>query len=168
MTRYGDETRTSLQLALHGTSGRSGGAPVTRGLATGSLEVGLVPLIASGTAGKAATSSPFEQFTLGGLTPVLLHPAVLSQRIAMPVLPSSYATGKSLLMYRLSAPVVGYRAYYWAAKVGTDSTSRWERVTGLEWNGVLPQIAAIGTPTARFTVGVGVWLGRQRSSTPAT
>ena len=156
-THYGDESRTSLQLSVHGATGRSGGAPVTRGVATVSLET--TPFVLAGTAGTVATTSRFEQFTIGGLTPVLLHPSVLSQRIVMPVLPTTYTSGKQLLMYR-AATSGSLRLYFWSAKVGRDSTSRWERVRGLEWVGAIPQIAAIGTPTARITAGIGTWTNK--------
>lgn len=155
-TSYGDGTRTSLQVSLHGTAGQSGGTSVTRGMATVSFD--MIPFALSGAAGAVRSTSPFEQFTIGGLQPVILHPSVLSQRIAMPVLPTTYAMGKQLLMYRLATSGPGPTVYLWAAKVGRDSTSRWERVRGFEWVGVIPEIATIGTPTARFTVGFGTWL----------
>jgi hypothetical protein len=162
-THYGDGTRSAIRVTGSGASGTSAGAAVTRGTLTMSLELGPNPLVVTGIVGAARTSSPFEQFTIGGLTPALLDPAVLSQRIAIPALPATYATGKSLRIYRASIPFGAGRAYSWNAKVGADSTSRWERVAGLEWTAAISQIAVIGTPAARITAGVGDWLNAPRA-----
>jgi hypothetical protein len=162
-THYGDATRSSAQVSASGASGTSAGAPVTRGTLTMNVELGPNPLVITGTMGTVRTASRFEQFTIGGLTPTLLNPAVLQQRIAMPVLPTTYATGNSLRIYRVSIPLGAGRAYSWNAKVGADSASRWERVAGLEWAAALPQISMIGTPAGRITAGIGDWLNAPRA-----
>ena len=165
-TRYGDATRTAIQVGMSGTAGTSGGTSVSRGTTSVAVEAGSIPLVISGTAGAVKSSSRFEHFTIGGLTPSLLHPSVLSQRIAMPVLPPAYATGTSLQTYRVSIPLAGFRIYWWGGKVGGDSTSRWERVRGAEWVGSIPQISVIGTPAARLTAGVGTWINDPQIAPP--
>ena len=116
-THFGDGTRSSIQISGTGVTGSSGGVAVARGSATVTLELGPNPLVISGTVGSARTSAPFEQFAIGGLASGVLQPTVLSQRIAMAVLPTTYAIGKSMRMYRFSIPYGSGRAYSWNAKV---------------------------------------------------
>jgi hypothetical protein len=164
LTRYGDGTRTAMQVSATGVAGNSDGAAVRRGTVTATIELGPNPVVATGTAGAVNTTSLFEQFAVGGLTPVLLHPSVLSQRVAMPVLPTTYAIGKTLLTYRVSVPLLGARLYWWGAKVGNDSSARWQHVQGLEWSTAISQVSIVGTPAARITAGIGKWVDGPRAA----
>ena len=101
------------------------------------------------------SADPFEQFTLGGLPPAMIDPALFSQRIAMPALPSGIAEGNDLLSYRIDVPI-GVTPYLWGGRAWDHGdVSAWHRVAGVEWGGELPMFPVLGTPAVRGTFGVG-------------
>src|SRR5439155_6677295 len=153
--------RLSAFLTADATHGRSGGAPLTRRIASFGFSLGgdfLARVNASAQVGAMnASASAFEQFALGGFASPLIDRTLLTQRIVMPALPTGIAVGRSLFVYRVALPVGALTPYVWAAsttRVDGDYKN-WHRVVGAEWTASLPQIALAGVPAARAQVGFG-------------
>ncbi len=125
------------------------------GIATGGPR--LIPLAASAAYGRTDAADQFERFALGGDPSPLVDRALLSQRIAMPVLPTGISIGSSVFTYRVAVPAFTLTPYIWAgsaAGLGQRFAS-WHRVIGLDWTTAVPHIAVTGTPAARVQLGAG-------------
>ncbi|HEU4455602.1 MAG TPA: hypothetical protein VFR81_21235 [Longimicrobium sp.] len=147
----------SGSLWLHGSAGRTGEDDWRRGVATGTLGVGLFGFNARGqvTYGRVNDNAPrWERFTAGGIAQPLFDRAILSQRLPMPAARFGVVEGSELLQYRASTGIGGLTAYYWGATADPDRES-WYRVAGVETTQTVESIGIIGLPAFRFTAGVG-------------
>ena len=110
--QIGDMFSLAEWLTAHGTIGRTDDETFDREIFSAALHVGLRPVIPidlSAMYGRVSENAPlFEQFSIGGLASTLTSPALLSQRIMMPALPATVATGEQILTYR-AATSLGQR-----------------------------------------------------------
>jgi hypothetical protein len=168
VTQRGDLVSFTESVGGTFTGGRSFDSTFYRSIVTASLSASgrlLLPLpTLSAVYGRTTTSAPlFEQFALGGGPSIILDRALLSQRVAMPVLPTGTRIGTSVFAYRaalvvgaaFSAPV---SAYLWSGSTGDEDNDRfdeWQRVIGLDWTLSIPAVPAAGTPAGRAQIGIG-------------
>jgi hypothetical protein len=147
-------------LTAHGTIGRTDNETFDREIVSATIHVGLrpvIPLDVSAIFGRVSANAPFfEQFRVGGLTSTLTSPALLSQRITMPALPATVATGEQILSYRAATTLAGLTPYFWSASTrsGDVRFQTWHRVLGLDFDLYQSPVAVLGTPGARLLVGV--------------
>src|SRR5262249_25137628 len=111
VTQRGDLVSFTESVGGTFTGGRSFDSTFYRSIVSASLSASgrlLLPLpTLSAVYGRTTTSAPlFEQFALGGGPSIILDRALLSQRVAMPVLPTGIRIGTSVFAYR-AALVVG-------------------------------------------------------------
>jgi hypothetical protein len=143
------------------TQGQSADTRVTRGTAFVSTTLGfgiLPPLNASAEIGWVnSDANAFEKFAIGGLPSPLIDGSFLSQRVAIPTLPTGADVGTSLLTYRVAIPLGALTPYWWAGSTGTSAGrfQGWHRVVGGEWIFAVPTYPLAGTPAARAQVGLG-------------
>ena len=107
--------------------------------------------------GRVSENAPlFEQFSIGGLASTLTSPALLSQRIMMPALPATVATGEQILTYRAATSLAGLTPYFWSGSTrrGDVRFQIWHRVLGVDFDLYQSPLAVLGTPGARLLVGV--------------
>jgi Tol biopolymer transport system component len=150
------------RLWVHGTEGRSG-TTFQRTVGTFALETtgrDAIPFAASVTYGHVSgAASPFEQFSVGGLQSPVGDSAVLSQRYAMPSLPTGTAIGRELLAWRVALPSSWTLFYEGAA--ATDnvySVHKWNRAVGAEMRFALPPIPPAFSPRLDARGGVAFTL----------
>ena len=164
------EWRVAERLGVSGAAGRDGSVGWARALLTGSLTVrgwGR-ELALDGAYGRLdRAETPFEQFTLGGLEPPLTEPAILAQRVAMPVLPVGVAVGRSLATVRASVPSAIWRPYYWAGSAG-ETLRDWSQVVGIEGEWHTDGVWMVRVPGVHLLGGIGYSLtGAWRHHTQA-
>lgn len=130
-------------------------AVATAGLATSGPRV--IPFAVNASYGRTDAADPFERFALGGDPSPLVDRLQLTQRIAMPVLPSGISVGSSAFTYRIALPQATLTPYFWAGSTAELNRrfSRWHRVIGFDWSASVPNIAVAGTPAARAQLGIG-------------
>lgn len=156
----GDNWRLAIWAGDNLAAGHSAGHWLARDLMSGGISIGgpvLPPVTASLVSGSVRGSTPvFEYFSLGGLRSPLVDGDALTQRIAMPALPTGTATGTQMVSYRVAIPGA-LTPYLWAGGVSSSGTRRyvWHRVVGLDATTVVPNIALAGTPAARLQLGAG-------------
>lgn len=156
---------------LHGSVGRTGERDWTRWLASGLIEVQArrFGVAVSGTIGGTdAPPGSVEAFSVGGVDPLLLDAAVVSQRIAMPALPAGRLHGDAVRTAR--AELLGLlplRPFLWTGSVDGDELG-WYRVAGLELEGDAEGMPLLRLPSVRFRLGLartltepdeGAWRG---------
>ncbi|HEY4130130.1 MAG TPA: hypothetical protein VGM50_05910, partial [Gemmatimonadaceae bacterium] len=155
--------RASATESLAGsfTGGTSFDHAFYRGVATFGFSTAgatLYPLAVSATYARTNADAPlFEQLSFGGNTSPLLDRSLLSQRLAMPVLPTGIQVGPSAFAYRLTVRSQPLNAYFWSgstANVG-DRFAHWNRVVGVDGVQSIAAIPMAGTPSARAEYGVG-------------
>jgi hypothetical protein len=160
-SQRGDATRLTESFTGSVTMGQTHDARFQRGLVSAAATLsasGLPGVSGNVTYGRTSKDTPdFELFSLGGSPPILIDRALLSQRIAMPVLPSRAATGTSALTYRVALATQGLSWYWWTGRTAQWAQwfDTWNRVRGVEWTTSFPPIAPIGTPAARIQIGLG-------------
>ncbi|MDB4875866.1 MAG: hypothetical protein JWM41_2312 [Gemmatimonadetes bacterium] len=159
-TQRADLSSRTETLGGNFTVGRSFGTQFYRGLATVSYADagGLLPLSASASYGRTNRDAPpFERFALGGGPSLVIDRALLTQRIAMPVLPAAISIGSSVFAYRANLATRPLAAYWWAGSTAVAGSrfAQWQRVVGLEWSQSVAAIPMAGTPAARAQIGVG-------------
>jgi hypothetical protein len=143
------------------TIGRSVDRRFDRGVVSTSLGVSgafLVPVSASALYGVTSTDAPlFEQFGIGGGVSPLLDRTLLTQRIAMPVLPTALRVGSSVFTYRALLNTQPLAVYLWGGSTtpAGERFSVWNRVLGLDYTASIPAFPLAGTPAARAQLGVG-------------
>lgn len=158
--QIGDEFQVSESMAAHGTLGQTDGNGFDRELVSAGLRVVsdyTIPIDLSGTYGRVSSDAPpFELFSIGGLTSTLTPPAILSQRIFMPALPATVATGNQLLTYRAATSFAGLTPYFWggSTRSGVERFETWHRVYGADFELNQSALSVLGTPTVRVLVGV--------------
>ncbi|HXT18314.1 MAG TPA: hypothetical protein VN706_21970 [Gemmatimonadaceae bacterium] len=160
-TQRGIGWNTSESFSANITKGRSFDSRFDRNVATvGFTASTFVPvrIAAAATYGFTSDDAPaFERMALGGSVSPILDPALLTQRVPMPVLPTGVATGTSAFAYKISL-IENPLALYWWQGSATEPDRRfatWHRVAGAEWTVNVPQMQAVGTPAARAVVGGG-------------
>jgi hypothetical protein len=156
-----DRASATESLAGSFTAGTSFGHSFSRGVATVGVSRGgatLYPLAASATYARTnADAPPFEQITFGGVASPLLDRSLLSQRLAMPVLPTGIQVGPSAFSYRVTIRSQPLDAYFWSGSTAgaSERFARWNRVYGLDGVQSIAAIPLAGTPSARAEYGVG-------------
>jgi hypothetical protein len=156
-----DRWSNGESLAANVTAGRSFGASFYRWLTSASLSEaghGVLPMGVGVTYGRESANAPdFDQFALGGNPSAVLDPALLSQRISMPVLPEGIAVGTSVFSYRIDVATQPVSVYWWGGST-TPSGNRfaaWHRVVGVDWSQSIGAVPLAGTPAARGRIGIG-------------
>jgi hypothetical protein len=156
---------------LHGSLGRTGELDWNRWLARGTLEaqgrrVGLG--LSGAIGGTNAPVGSMEAFAVGGVDPLLLDPAIVAQRIAMPALPAGQLQGDMVRTAR--AELIGLlplRPFFWTGSVDGDELG-WVHVAGLELEGDADGMPLLRLPSVRFRLGLariltepdeGAWRG---------
>jgi hypothetical protein len=158
--QIGDIFSLGESLTAHGTIGRTDNETFDREIVSVAIHVGLrpvIPLDVSAIFGRVSENAPFfEQFSIGGLTSTLTSPALLSQRITMPALPATVASGEQILSYRAATTLAGLTPYLWSASTrsGDVRFQTWHRVLGVDFDLYQSPLAVLGTPGARLLVGV--------------
>jgi hypothetical protein len=158
----GDRWRSSETLVANLAAGSTGGGDAYRRLiATFGVHAGgsgLLPLDLSSSYGRLSSgAAPFEQFVVGGPTPTLVDPSLLTQRVVMGALPSGVATGDRVASFRISTMVAGLSPFYWGAstRVGAGRFATWHRVAGVELTMDQTPMSVLGLPGARLIAGIG-------------
>ncbi len=140
----------------HGAVGRTGGAWWTRTLMSVSLgaRVGSNGFRLAGVSGRTSSSAPlFELFQVGGSPALFLDPALLSQRVAVPGLPTGTLSGSEVWLGRLT--ITTGLADLYAMGVTTRAIDRgWHRVVGIERSVTLSQMPFVPLPAVETVVGV--------------
>jgi hypothetical protein len=158
--QIGDEFLVSESIAAHGTIGKTGGDAFDREFVSAGLHIGTdytVPLDLSGSYGRVSSDAPaFELFSIGGLASTLTPAAILSQRVFMPALPATVATGDQLLTYRAATSMGGLTPFFWggSTRSGVERFEIWHRVAGVDFELNQSALSVLGTPTTRFLIGV--------------
>jgi hypothetical protein len=143
------------------TAGSTNGASFTRGVATLSAsQSALLPwptVVSASYAAVNADAPAFERVSLGGSVSPLLDRNLLSQRLAMPVLPAWTASGRSAFSYNITLINRPLSLSWWAGRILGDADPRatWHRVIGLEGNQFSPVIRSTALPDVRVTYGIG-------------
>lgn len=146
------------RLRVHGTQGRTDSA-YSRGVAAFSFATtgrDAFPFELQATYGRiSGTPHPFELFTVGGATSAIGDSSILSQRYAMPVLPTGVARGNALFAWRVALPSDLWRLFYeGAAAAPTSSALRtWHRAVGFDVPFAFPPVPAAFTPGVQSRVG---------------
>jgi hypothetical protein len=152
-------TRTvELSVAAHGSAGRTLGADWRRGVARGRLAGGTTRfgVTAEGLLGTTSAGAPaWERFALGGNGPVLVDGALLSQRVALPALPTATQVGTRVAVARAALQARGLEPYAVWAQAGDRLDGRWQRVLGVETRVATPFAPFARAPRARVTLGAG-------------
>lgn len=160
VTRYHDGRRTSIGMSVTTVYGRHGSSPIGHVLLAAAATSTEIPFTASATLGASLSDLAPEQFVIGGPPPTLLPPGVLTHFISMPALPP-LSPGKNVEAYRVGIPLAGVQLYTWAGRAGsTLSALPFQHVDGVEWTASIGQIAVLGTPAARVSLGLGRWRNR--------
>ena len=160
LRQIGDEFQMSEFMAAHGTIGKTDGDSFNRELVSAGLRLAsdyTIPLDLSGSYGRVSTDAPpFELFSIGGLASSLTLPAILSQRVFMPALPATVATGNQVLSYRAATSFAGLTPYFWggSTRFGGQRFESWHRVYGADFEVNQSALSVLGTPTVRVLVGV--------------
>jgi hypothetical protein len=149
-------------LSVLGSAGRTAGEGWWRGMGTLALSTGVGPFGVQGVATYGATSAgrgSREAFRVGGAVPGLVDPAVVSQRISMPGLPSGILGGTEVLVLRGSATsrLLPATPYVWAARAGEAG---WHRVVGAERTLSFAAVPYLNLPDTRMAFGAAYSLDR--------
>jgi hypothetical protein len=144
------------------TGGSTAGDPWNRSMTSASITFAAGGRYLRGDAvhGNAARAEPgesgaaFEYFVVGGTGSPYMDRAYLSQRITLPSVPTGYAAGRRVGLYRVAAGQGGFEPYFvWVA--AGDSLSGWKRVAGLEQTLAFPSLGFARLPAVRIRLGAG-------------
>jgi hypothetical protein len=162
-------------LGGHVAAGRTGGAAWQRALATARVGAGAggSALTLDGAYAAVNARAPaFERPVVGGPVPPLFDGALLSQRLAVPALPTGYRAGRQAAVARLAVGGAALTPYV-SAVGGGDGGLRWARLAGLErrFDGPFAPFARL--PRVRLVAGLahvfdGALDGRTRGYLSAT
>ena len=157
--QIGDAFQLSESVAADGTIGETDGDSFNRELVTAAFRAATdytLPLDLTATYGRVSSNAPpFELFSIGGLTSTLTPPAVLSQRVFMPALPATVATGDQLVTYRAATSFAGLTPFFWggSTRTGAERFETWHRVYGADFEVNQSALSVLGTPTVRLLLG---------------
>ncbi|MEO7084255.1 MAG: hypothetical protein ABI085_08085 [Gemmatimonadaceae bacterium] len=155
---------STITESLGGTvaAGRSMGEGIVRTTTSAAIsgaQRGLPPFALSASYGTTNAAAPrFEQFALGGTASPLVERDLLTQRMAMPALPTGVGIGSSVFTYRVSLPTDPISFYYWGGSTAgvRQRFAQWHRVIGATATLFsVPAIPLAGTPAARAQIGIG-------------
>jgi hypothetical protein len=156
-----DRSSASEKIAGSFTAGQSFDHSFYRGVATvgfNTAGVTLYPISVAATYARTNADAPmFEQMTFGGGASPLVDRALLTQRLAMPVLPTGIQVGPAAFDYRVTVRSQPLDAYFWSgstARIGARF-AHWNRVVGLDGIQSIGAIPLAGTPSARAEYGIG-------------
>lgn len=156
-----DRTSASESIAGSFTGGRSFDQSFYRGVATvgfSTAGITLYPVAVSATYARSNGDAPvFEQPTFGGNPSALLDRSLLTQRLAMPVLPTGIQTGPQAFAYRVTVRAQPLDGYFWSGSTTSIDArfARWNRVIGVDGVQSIGAIPLAGTPSARAQYGIG-------------
>jgi Tol biopolymer transport system component len=143
---------------IHGTVGRTGDLDWHRWLVSGRVEARTrrAGLILSGSMGGTnAPPESVEAFAVGGADPLLLDPAVVSQRVPMPALPAGRLQGDAVRTARVDLTgLFPVTPFLWTGSVDGDELG-WYTVAGVEAAGDADGLPHVRLPSVRFRLGVG-------------
>jgi hypothetical protein len=155
-SRARGESSAGASLGAHLATGRTAGVGWQRLIATARLYAGsdrgsLAVDGAYATVGRDAPS--YERPLVGGSTPALFDAAVLSQRLAVPALPTGFRGGRQAAVARVSLGGISVTPYVSAVGAGEDRL-RWARLAGIErrFDGPFAPFARL--PRVRLVAGV--------------
>ncbi|HET7233515.1 MAG TPA: hypothetical protein VFJ16_26120 [Longimicrobium sp.] len=157
LTRSRGTQWLTLGATVNGTVGKTEGQGWTRGVATGTLGVGVMGLNAraQGTWGTVSADAPrWERFTAGGTRQELFDDALLTQRIPLPAAPFGVVRGRELLAYRLSTSLGGLTPYL-AGVSADEGYDAWYRVAGVETSLNTQPLNVLRIPALRLLAGAG-------------
>jgi Tol biopolymer transport system component len=168
-TTRGQQRRyASAAVRLNAAAGSTDAVGWSRGIAAGSLSVGLGPanVRADGSYGRVSAGAPvFERMSAGGSASPLVDDAPLAQRIPLSAAPFGIVSGRELATYRVSTRLGGVTPYLWGAALG-DGAREHYRVAGVEGEVVTGPGNVLGVPGVRFTAGIGMPLDSPRRHKP--
>ena len=105
-------------------------------------------------AGPGQPGRALEEFLVGGPTPPWFDAAFLSNRIALPSVPSGFLFGHQFELYRASIGGRGWEPYFiWVA--AGDALRDPKRIAGLEQSVAIESIGWVRLPAVRARVGAG-------------
>jgi len=149
--------RVAERVGLYGAIGETSGEGWSRGVADVSLSaatsgIGVGVDAAYGLVERGGI--PLELFAIGGTSPPLYDPALLSQRAALAALPAGVASGTTLAMWKLWLAASIFRPYFtWAS--AASGVGPWHRVLGVEADYAATGLWLVRLPTVRFQAGAG-------------
>jgi hypothetical protein len=150
------EMAAGAALGAHAATGRTAGTPWTRAVATARVTAGsprgALELDAA-FATVDADAPVYERPLVGGPTPALFDAAVLSQRLAVPALPTGFRGGRRAAVARLAYGGAAVTPYVSAVGAG-DGRLGWARLAGVErrFDGPFAPFARL--PRVRLVAGV--------------
>jgi hypothetical protein len=102
--------------------------------------------------GSDGGGAAFERFAIGGWPTPLVDGPVLSQRIAMPALPTGFLMGTHFTTLRASTSFGPVRPFYW---IGTtqENLTGWARVAGLDFDYTAAALPAFAIPNVNVRAG---------------
>jgi hypothetical protein len=156
-----DRVQESETFAANVSTGRSFDRQFTRAVATvgfNSSGLTLYPFSLAVAYARTNADAPiYEQIALGGSLSSLLDRSLLSQRLAMPVLPTGIQVGPQAMTYRATVRSQPLDLFFWGGSTSALNTrfSQWNRVVGLDGTMSIAAIPLAGTPAARAEYGVG-------------
>ncbi|MEX2374083.1 MAG: hypothetical protein WD942_00650 [Dehalococcoidia bacterium] len=148
------------RIRLHASSGRTADEKWSRWRVDGrfAMQGRSTGFALSGTLGGTnAQPGSIEAFAVGGPDPLLLDPALVSQRVSMPAIPSAELRGGGIRAWR--ADLLGaspLRPFYWAGRVtqvADGGASPWRRVAGLEVDADLEAVPLLRLPGVHLRLG---------------
>ena len=160
LRQIGDAFQVSESMAAHGTLGTTDGESFDREVVSVGLRVAseyAIPLDLSGSYGRVSSDAPpFELFSIGGLASTLTPAAILTQRIFLPALPATVATGDQVVTYRAATSIDGLTPFLWAGstRTGGERFEEWHRVYGVDFELNQSALSVLGTPSVRLLIGV--------------
>lgn len=152
-------------LAFDGSGTRTtGDAVATRlfGRAAIALRTPLVAMRGSFARGTASATAPaYERFAVGGPEPALVDAGILTQRVAMPALPTATLVGRSVEIARVGLGRQLVEPYGWAVRT-PDVSRDWLRIVGAEASFASGPIPFARAPGFRGVAGVAYLLDGPR------
>jgi Tol biopolymer transport system component len=144
------------------TAGSTGGDAWNQSMTSASVVVSMGGRYLRGdvVSGSASLADPgeagseFEHFLVGGSGPPYMDRAFLSQRVAVPAVPTGYAAGRRIGLYRVAMGRGGFEPYFLWVAAG-DRLSDWKRVAGLEQTLAFPSLGFARLPAVRLRLGGG-------------
>lgn len=154
-------TDIAARASLHGDVGRHGDIAIAHAVTSAGVRVDLPVLPAAQVIvlhardASGAGAGAFERIAVGGAPSVLLDPALLPQRIPMPVLPVGTRVGTRATVARAEVLYGVFSPYIWTARVHDSAHSAWHRIAGLEARFSSSAIPVVTLPRAEAIGGVG-------------
>jgi hypothetical protein len=147
--------RTDVTLGATASRGGTGGLGWARAIGSLSTDVATpyggaqLDVMHGGSDGGGGT---FERFAIGGWPTPLVDAPVLSQRIAMPALPSAFMIGTHFTTLRASTSFGVVRPFYWIGTTRQNLTG-WARVAGVDVDYLTAAFPAFAIPAVSIRAG---------------